>query len=114
MKIAIKNNSVIKVYNGDADFSALSQFIKKEFKLSPSQYTLTYVDEDGDNITLASNEDMSSAHELNNDKNLLKVRLNLTGVIEENEKMEFEVINEPPVVEQEIKEQTKMEEEPKV
>ncbi|EFX61422.1 hypothetical protein DAPPUDRAFT_339667 [Daphnia pulex] len=75
----------------------------KEFQLSSSKYTLTYVDEDGDNITLASNEDMSSAYELNTEKNLLKVKLHIIEATEEHEKVEFEVINESPIAEEEIK-----------
>jgi hypothetical protein len=103
MKIVIKNNSVIKIYSGETSFKELSLFIKKEFQLSPSRYSLTYVDEDGDNITIASEEDMTSAYELNSDKNLLKVKLNLIEATEEEEKVEFEVINEVPIVEQEVK-----------
>ena len=58
MKIAIKSSSAIKIYNGELNYNNLCEFIKKEFTLSPSKYTLSYVDEDGDNITLASNEDI--------------------------------------------------------
>lgn len=103
MKIAVKHNSIIKIYSGEIYFKDLLLFIKKEFQLTPSKYSLTYVDEDGDNITIASNEDMTSAYELNHDKNLLKVKLNLIETTGEEDKVEFEVINEVPIVNQDIK-----------
>lgn len=112
MKIAIKSNSAIKIYNGDINYNNLCKFIKKEFQLSPSKYTLTYVDEDGDQITLASNEDMTSAYELNTDKHLLKVRLILTESTGNDEQMEIEAINEPMIVEEEVKPESKKTEEP--
>ncbi len=102
MKIVIKNNSVIKIYNGETSFKELANFIKKEFQLSPSRYSLTYVDEDGDTITIGSEEDMSSAYELNNDKNLLKLKLTLIERTAEEEKMEFDMITVVPKVEQEV------------
>lgn len=83
MKIAIKHNSAIKIYSGETTFKELSLFIKKEFQLPTSKYHLTYVDEDGDNITIASDEDITSSYELNHDKNLLKVKLNLIDTTEE-------------------------------
>ena len=46
---------------------------------------------------------MTSAYELNHDKNLLKVKLNLIETTGEEDKVEFEVINEVPIVNQDIK-----------
>ena len=46
---------------------------------------------------------MASAYELNQDKNLLKVKLSLIEATGEDEKVEFEVINEVPIVNQKIK-----------
>jgi hypothetical protein len=110
MKIAIKNNSAIKIYSGNCSFEALSLFIEKEFQLKPASYALTYVDEDGDTITLATNEDMSSAYELNSNKTLLKVRLSPIQPTHEDEKQEFELI-EAPAEPQETKEQPDKQEE---
>lgn len=112
MRIAIKSNNTIKIYNGDINYNNLCDFIKKEFQLSPSKYTLTYIDEDGDNITLASNDDMASAYEINNDKHLLKVTLNLIESTENNQQMEIESISEPVIMEEEVKPTSKQTEEP--
>jgi hypothetical protein len=98
MKIAVKHNSTIKIFSGQSTFEDLSLFIKKEFQLSPSKYSLTYVDEDGDNITIVSDEDMASAYELNQDKNLLKVKLSLIETTGQEDKVEFEDINQVPIV----------------
>jgi hypothetical protein len=46
---------------------------------------------------------MSSAYELNTEKNLLKVKLHIIEATGEHEKVEFEVMNESPIAEEEIK-----------
>lgn len=73
---------------------------------------LTYVDEDGDQISLASNEDMKTAYELNSEKHLLKVRITLSNTQEEASEMKIEEIHPTPVlqaVEEEVKEEPKKE-----
>lgn len=73
---------------------------------------LTYVDEDGDQISLASNEDLKTAYELNSEKHLLKVRITLTNTQEEVSEMKIEDISSIPAVEtieEEVKEEPKKE-----
>lgn len=73
---------------------------------------LTYVDEDGDQISLASNEDMKTAYELNSERHLLKVRIASNNTQQEASEMNIEEINPTPVVEaieEEVKEEPKKE-----
>ena len=98
MKIAIKYNETVKIFNGNKTYLAISQFISKAFNLVPSQITLTYLDEEGDSITLASDSDLLSACEINNDKKFLKIRVALSNSEELLEKEEFEVMSDSPVV----------------
>lgn len=72
---------------------------------------LTYVDEDGDQISLASNEDMKTAYELNSERHLLKVRIASNNTQQEASEMNIEEINPTPVeaIEEEVKEEPKKE-----
>ena len=74
---------------------------------------LTYVDEDGDQISLASNEDMKTAYELNSERHLLKVRITFSKTQQEDSEMNIEEINPTPVVEAIEEEVKEVKEEPK-
>jgi hypothetical protein len=48
MKIALKFNTTTKIYNGELDYAQIIAFTSQEFKLSSKNYSLTFMDEDGD------------------------------------------------------------------
>lgn len=76
MKIALKNNQTTKLFKGKVlEYNTLLSFIQAEFNFKPQDYTLTFKDQDGDTITISSNDDLNTAIEINTDKILLKITI---------------------------------------
>jgi hypothetical protein len=74
MKLAIKYNSTIKVYEGQPDYQLLQTFILQQFNLK-TNFTLTYVDEEKDIISITSNTDLDNLKELNQHKKITVLSL---------------------------------------
>ena len=77
MKIALKFSTQTKIYNGDIDYQQIVNFSNKEFNLKNGTYTLTFLDEDEDEITLCTNADLAILSDLNKDKTIVKVYIKL-------------------------------------
>ena len=77
MKIALKFGTQTKIYNGDIDYQQIVNFSNKEFNLKNGTYTLTFLDEDEDEITLCTNADLAILSDLNKDKTIVKVYIKL-------------------------------------
>ena len=77
MKIALKFSTQTKIYNGDIDYQQIVNFSNKVFNLKNGTYTLTFLDEDEDEITLCTNADLAILSDLNKDKTIVKVYIKL-------------------------------------
>jgi len=59
MKIVLVHQKDIKLFNGKLDYDLLVSFATKEFALDTTTLQLTFKDEEGDSITILSDEDLS-------------------------------------------------------
>ena len=75
MKILLKGKDNAKLYKGDLDMPSLVKFIASNLKLEPQHYTLSYRDDEGDEISIVSDADLQTAQELNQGRNFLKINL---------------------------------------
>lgn len=58
MKLVLKWKEEIKLYASELHYHALVGFISAGFGLKEEGIEITYVDQDGDNITVASQDDL--------------------------------------------------------
>ena len=58
MKLVLKCKEEIKLFTSELNFETLASFISAGFGLREQGIEITYVDQDGDNITVASQEDL--------------------------------------------------------
>lgn len=54
MKLVLKWKEEIKLFTSELNYEALVSFIGAEYGLKDDGIEITYVDQDGDNITVAS------------------------------------------------------------
>ena len=81
MKVLLKSKDSAKLYKGDLDMNSLTHFIASSLKLEANHYTLTYKDEEGDDISIVTDADLSNVQELNQGRNFLKINLNTEELV---------------------------------
>ena len=59
MKLVLKYNSTIKLYTEEIEYQMLLNFVQKELNLEKDTIALTFTDDEGDEIVIASNDDLS-------------------------------------------------------
>jgi hypothetical protein len=74
MKFVIKSGSSVKLFSGEMKIEALAQFLKENFGSWDSN-NLTYTDDDGDKITLATQEDLDALLSLYSNSQYLKLEI---------------------------------------
>lgn len=74
MKFVIKSGSSVKLFSGEMKIEALAQFLKENFA-SWNSNNLTYTDDDGDKITLATQEDLDALLSLYPNSQYLKLEI---------------------------------------
>jgi hypothetical protein len=57
MKIVLKGNNFVKMYTGEVTYNNLANFIKENYPTIGS-FTLSFQDEDGDYVMIASETDV--------------------------------------------------------
>ena len=75
MKLVLKHKDSIKLYSFELDYDTLVQFIYKEFMIKPNTLELSFLDEENDNITILSNDDIEVMTSLFEGKDYVKVQL---------------------------------------
>jgi hypothetical protein len=58
MRLVLKYNDDIKLLVDTIDYDSIVDFANTEFNIRPDSLELSFLDEDNDNITLLSNEDV--------------------------------------------------------
>lgn len=79
MKLVLKHNDSIKLYSLALDYDTLVHFICKEFRIRREDLELSFLDEEGDNITILSNDDIEVMTSLFEGKDYVKIQV--TGEI---------------------------------
>lgn len=59
MKLVLKRQEEIKLFTEGLAFDPLILFIQREFDVDVKTIEITFIDEDGDSITIASEDDMA-------------------------------------------------------
>ena len=59
MKLVLKYNTTIKLYTEEIEYQMLLNFVQKELNLEKDTIALTFTDDEGDEIVIASNDDLS-------------------------------------------------------
>ena len=59
MLIKVTLNKEIHLYNGEVSIKSLASFAERTFKNIPNVFTFHYIDEEGDNIMVSSDEDIA-------------------------------------------------------
>ena len=75
MKIVLVNKQQIKLYTGKFTYELLTQFAANEFTFDLSTVQLTFKDEEGDNITIISDEDLEVMQAVFQGKQYLKINV---------------------------------------
>ena len=74
MKFVIKSGSTVKLFSGELTIEALAQFLKDNFA-SWNSNNLTYVDADGDKITITTQEDLDALIAMNPVSKYIKLEI---------------------------------------
>lgn len=81
MKLVLKWKEEVKLFTSELQYPLLVGFISAGFGLKEEGIEITYVDQDGDNITVASQEDLLLLAEYFSGKEYVK--LSVEGKIKE-------------------------------
>lgn len=82
----------IHILNRQVNYIELISFIKQTFKKLPANFTLSYIDAEGDNITLTNNSDMEILYLSKGSTQSLKITITEVKEEKENSDGEFEVV----------------------
>lgn len=93
MKLVLKYNEDIKLFSRPIDYDSIVAFVTEEYAIDPATLELSFLDEDNDNITILSNEDVEVMLAVFEGKEYVKI--NVQGELKE--------VKEEPVEFQEIK-----------
>lgn len=75
MKLVLKHKDSIKLYSLEMDYDTLVHFICKEFMIRPDTLELSFLDEEEDNISILSNDDIEVMTSLFEGKDYVKVQV---------------------------------------
>ena len=72
MKIVFKGNNFVKMYGGEITYENLVTFIKTNYP-EIGAFTLSFQDEDGDSVTVASQTDVDTMKEIYDTKEIIRI-----------------------------------------
>ena len=75
MKLVLKHKDSIKLYSLEMDYDTLVHFICKEFMIRPDTLEFSFLDEEEDNISILSNDDIEVMTSLFEGKDYVKVQV---------------------------------------
>lgn len=78
MKIVFKGNNFVKMYGGEITYDNLVSFIKSNYPEIES-FTLSFQDEDGDSVTVASQTDVDTMKEIYDNKEIIRIDVSSTS-----------------------------------
>ena len=86
MKLILRLNSgLVKVYTEEMTFSAIEKFAKEQFKLKEDTIQMTFQDDEGDTITVLSNEELEIMLEVFKGRTFVEV--NVEGINKKEEEI---------------------------
>lgn len=89
MKLVLKYNEDIKLFSKPIDYDSIVAFVVEEYSIDPATLELSFLDEDNDNITLLSNEDVEVMQAVFDGKEYVKI--NVQGLIKEVKEVDVKV-----------------------
>ena len=92
MKLVLKYNEDIKLFSKPIDYDSIVAFVLQEYCIDPASLELSFLDEDNDNITLLSNEDVEVMQAVFEGKEYVKI--NVQGNVREVPEVSVEVPEE--------------------
>ena len=75
MKIVLKHDNLVKLYDGEMTYSQLLKFIEEQMMVKIDTVAIQYTDQDGDNISIASDQDLNIMEAISNGKEYTKVAI---------------------------------------
>lgn len=81
MKLVLKYNEDIKLFSKPIDYDGIVAFVLEEYAIDPATLELSFLDEDNDNITILSNEDVEVMQAVFEGKEYVKI--NVQGLLKE-------------------------------
>lgn len=75
MKLVLKHNEDIKLYTEEMTYEPLIDFVETELALERPTINLCYTDDEGDQIVIASDEDLHVMETLVGNKSYIKVQV---------------------------------------
>ena len=73
MKLVLKHNSNIKLYTDEMEYQKLLTFVQREMNLEIESISMSYVDDEGDQIVIGSDDDLGVMENLTGNKTYVKV-----------------------------------------
>lgn len=89
MKLVLKYNDDIKLFSKPIDYASIVAFVVEEYSIDPATLELSFLDEDNDNITILSNEDVEVMQAVFEGKEYVKI--NVQGLIKEVQEVVVDV-----------------------
>jgi hypothetical protein len=59
MKLLLKREEEMKLFTKELTYNGLIAFIEQEFQIEPQSIEITFIDDEGDSITIASEDDIA-------------------------------------------------------
>lgn len=78
MKLVLKYDHVTKLYTDELDYSQIVAFVQEEMGLQPESLSIAYTDPEGDEIVVASDEDLAIMATLLEGKPYVKIHVSGT------------------------------------
>ena len=73
MKLVLKHNSNIKLYTDEMEYQKLLTFVQREMNLEIESISMSYVDDEGDQIVIGSDDNLGVTENLTGNKTYVKV-----------------------------------------
>jgi len=109
MKIVLAYKQEVKLYSGDLVYDTLADYAATEFKIAPSTIQLTFQDDEKDNISIHSNDDLDVMQAVFQGKQYTKITVEGTPASEIKNQPSTEKVKETNVTEnsEPLKEESK-------
>ena len=75
MKLVLKFYEMIRLYSTTLQFGTIAAFARKEFNIKSTSLQLSFLDEDNDQITILSNEDIQVMQAVFEGKEYVKINV---------------------------------------
>jgi hypothetical protein len=88
MKLVLKYEEDVRLYSEELTYHRLLAFVEREFPIEGQNIEITFTDEDGDSITIASEDDIAIVEDYFKEKQYVK--LNVRGQKKEKKEPQHE------------------------